>query len=191
MLNRDDRIRRWRKHGNCVLSHVIAKERDYVAVMSVGSPGGGLWHVVCPELGNALPEVSHLTRLWPGIINCHFALLSRNSDCRPSAFSEALTERLYVVHWVEWCPSGDIVHSHPTSLSVLPVVSCLIARVFLWSIRSRQGFCVGVISFRCAVVRCGGDPRMYFVQSRTVTRGTVYCTFVRADAWSDFSRDLV
>ena len=46
-------------------------------------------------------------------------------------------------------------------------------------------------SFRCLMVRCGDDPRMYFVQSRTFTRGTVDCTFVRADAWLDFSRDLV
>ena len=74
---------------------------DYVAVMSVGSPGGVLWHVVCPKLGYTLPEVSHLTRLWPGIINRHFTLLSQESDCSPSAFSEALTERLFVVHWVE------------------------------------------------------------------------------------------
>ena len=85
MLNRDNRIRRWRKHGNCVSSHVIAKERDYVAVMSVGSPGGVLWHVVCPKLCYALPKASHLTRLWPGIINRHFALLSQESDCRPSS----------------------------------------------------------------------------------------------------------
>ena len=92
MLSRDDRTRRWRKHGNCVSSNVIAKERDYVAVMSVGSPGGVVWHVVCPKLGYALPEVSHLTRLWPGIINRHFAQVSQEPDCRPSAFSEALTE---------------------------------------------------------------------------------------------------
>ena len=32
---------------------------------------------------------------------------------------------------------------------------------------------------------------MYFVLSRAVTCGTVDCTFVRADAWLDFSRDLV
>ena len=32
---------------------------------------------------------------------------------------------------------------------------------------------------------------MYFVLSRAVTRGTVDCTFVRADVWLDFSRDLV
>ena len=55
---------------------MIAKEREYVAVMSVGFPGVVLWHVVCPKLGCALPEASHLTRLLPGIINRHFALLS-------------------------------------------------------------------------------------------------------------------
>ena len=78
---------------------MIAKEREYAAMMSVGLPGVVLLHVVCPKLGYALPEVSHLTRLLPGIINRHFALLSQESDCRPSAFSEALTERLFV-HWV-------------------------------------------------------------------------------------------
>ena len=88
--------------GHCVfLSHVIAEEQDCAAVMSVGSPGGVLWHVVCPKLGYALPEVSYLTHLWPGIINRHFTLLSRESDSGPSAFSETLTERLFVVHRVE------------------------------------------------------------------------------------------
>ena len=71
MLNRDDGTRRWPLR---FLSHVIAEEQDCAAVMSVGSPGGVLWHVVCPKLGYALPEVSHLTRLWPGIINRHFTL---------------------------------------------------------------------------------------------------------------------
>ena len=93
MLNRDDGTRRWRKHGHCVLSHVIAKEREDVAMMSVR-----LWHI---ELCCTLPEASHLTRLWPGIINRHFTLLSQESDSSPSAFSEALTERLFIVHWVE------------------------------------------------------------------------------------------
>ena len=96
VLNRDDRIRRWKIHGNFVLSPVIAKERDNVAVMSVWSPGGVLWHVVCPKLGYALPEVSHLTRLRPGIINRYFALLSQESDCRPSAFNEVMAKRLFV-----------------------------------------------------------------------------------------------
>ena len=178
-------------NGNCVLSHVIAKERDYVAVMSVGSPGGFLWHVVCPKLGYALPEASHLTCLWPGIINRHFALLSQESDCRSSAFSEVLTERLFVAHWIESCPSGDTMYSHPSSLSVLPLVSRFIARVFLLSIRSIQRINVGAVGFWCSVVRCGGDPRMYFVLSRAVTCGTVDCTFVRTDAWLDFSQDLV
>ena len=170
---------------------MIAKEREYAVVMSVGSLGGVLWNVVCPKLGYARPEASHLTRLWPGIINRHFALLSQESDCRPSAFSEALTERLFVVHRVEKCPSGDAMYSHPSSLSALPVVSRFIAGVFLLSIRSIQGFCVGVTSVWCSVVRCGGDPRMYFVLSRAVTRGAVDCTFVRTGAWLDFSRDLV
>ena len=89
---------------------MIAKEWEYVAVMFVGSPDGILWHVVFPKLGCALPEVSHLTRLWPGVINRHFCLLSQESDCRSSAFSEILTERLFVVQWVEYSPSGDTVY---------------------------------------------------------------------------------
>ena len=101
MLNRDDGTRRWRKRGHCVLSHVIVEERDHAAVMSVGSPGGVLWHVVCAKFGYALPEVSHLTRLWPGIINHYLILLSQEPDRSPSAFSEALTERLFVLSWVE------------------------------------------------------------------------------------------
>ena len=32
---------------------------------------------------------------------------------------------------------------------------------------------------------------MYFVLSRAVASGTVGCTFVGADTWLDFSRDLV
>ena len=39
MFSRGNRIQRWRKHGNCVSSQKIAKEREYVAVMSVGLPG--------------------------------------------------------------------------------------------------------------------------------------------------------
>ena len=80
---------------------MTAKEREYVTVMSVGFPGVILWHVVCPKLCRALPEASHLARLWPGIINHHLALLPYESDCRPSAFSEVLAKRLFVVHWVE------------------------------------------------------------------------------------------
>ena len=68
---------------------MIAKEREYVAVLSVGFPGVVLWHVVCPKLCCTLPEFSHLTRLWPGIMNRHFALLYQESDSSPSAFSEA------------------------------------------------------------------------------------------------------
>ena len=50
-------------------------------------------------------------------------------------------------------------------LLFLPVVSFFIAGIFLWSIRSMQGFCVGVVSFWCSVVRCVGDPRMYVLNS--------------------------
>ena len=82
------------------MAAVSRVKQKYVAVMSVGSPSGVLWHV-CPKLGCALPEASHLTCLWPSIINRHFTLLSQESDCSPSAFSEALTEKLFVMHWVE------------------------------------------------------------------------------------------
>ena len=111
MLSRGNMVRSWREHGNCVSSQVIAKEREYVAVMSVGSPGVVLWHVVCPKLCCALPKASHLTHSWPGIINRHFALLSQESDCRSSAFSEDLTEKLFIVHRVEWCSSRDTHHA--------------------------------------------------------------------------------
>ena len=39
---------------------MIAMEREYVAVMSVGLPGVILWHIV---LSRTLLEASHLTRL--------------------------------------------------------------------------------------------------------------------------------
>ena len=77
-----------------------------------------------------LPEASHLTRLWPGIINRHLALLPQEFDSRPSAFSEVLAKWLFVVHWVEWCPSGDTMYSHPSSLSVFPVSLALHHRGF-------------------------------------------------------------
>ena len=109
---------------------MIAKERERVTVMYVGFPGVILWHIVCPKLCRALPKASHLTYLWPGIINRHLALLSQESDCRPSAFSEVLAKRLFVVHWVEWCSSGDTVYSHPSSFSVFPAVSRFITGVF-------------------------------------------------------------
>ena len=80
---------------------MTAKERKYVTVMSVGFPGIILGHVVYPKLCRALPEALYLTRLWPGIINHHLALLPQESDCPPSAFSEVLAKRLFVVHWVE------------------------------------------------------------------------------------------
>ena len=119
------------------------------------SPGGVLWHVVCPKLGYALPEVSHLTRLWPGIINRHFALLSQEFDCCPLVLSEDMAKkRLFVVHRVEKCSSGDIVHSHPSSFSVFQVVSRFITGIFLLSIFSMQGFSVGAVGFRCSMVTC-------------------------------------
>ena len=71
------------------------------AVMSVGFPGVILWHVIGPKLCRALPEASHRTCLWPGIVNHHLALLLQESDCCPSAFSEVRAKRLFVVHWVE------------------------------------------------------------------------------------------
>ena len=155
-FSRGNRIQRWREHGNCVSSQMIAKERECVAMMSVGLPGVVLWHIACPKLCCTLPEASHLTSLSPGIINRHLALLSQESDSRPSAASEVLAKRLFIVHWVEWCSSGDTVYSDPSSFSVFPVVSRFItgARGFLLSIRSMHGFSVGTVSFWCSVVRC-------------------------------------
>ena len=60
---------------------------------------------------------------------------------------------------------------------------------FFLSNRSILGFCASAISALWsdaeAIHEC------IFVLSRAVTRGTVDCTFVRTDAWLDFSRDLV
>ena len=80
---------------------MTAEERKYVTVMSVGSPGVILWHVVGPKLCHALPEASHLTCLWPGIINHHLVLLPQESDCCPPAFSDVMAKRLFAVQWVE------------------------------------------------------------------------------------------
>ena len=80
---------------------MIAKKREYVAMMSVGLPGVVQWRIACPKLCCTLPEASHLTRLWPSIITLHLALLPQESDSRPSAVSEVLAKRLFVVHWVE------------------------------------------------------------------------------------------
>ena len=77
---------------------MIATVRDYVAVMS---PGVVLWHTTCQKFCSALPEASHLTLLWPGIVNRHLALLSQEFDSRPSAFSEVLTKWPFVMHRVE------------------------------------------------------------------------------------------
>ena len=69
---------------------MIAKERCYVAVMSVGLPGVVLWHITCPKFSSTSPEASRLTRfLWPSIVTRHLAL-SQEFDSRPSAFSEVL-----------------------------------------------------------------------------------------------------
>ena len=106
-----------------------AEERKRVTVMSVGFPGVILWHT-CPKFCRALPEASHFTCLKPGIISQHLALLPQEFDCCPPALSEVIATRLFIVHWVEWCPSGDIVHSRPSSFSVLPVVSRFITGIF-------------------------------------------------------------
>ena len=126
-------------------------------MMPVGFPGVVQRHITCPKFCSTLPEASHLTRLWPGIINRYFILLSQESDCRSSAISEVLTERLFVAHWVEWCPSGDAMYSYPSSLSVLPVVSRFITRFFFLSIRSTGVLC------RCCqfLVLCGQMLRRY------------------------------
>ena len=114
MFSRGNRIQRWRKHGNCVSSQMIVKERKYVAVMSVGLPGVVLWHIACPN--SVVPSrdiASH-----PFVARYHqssLRSLSQESDSRPSAVSEVLAKRLFVVHWVEWCSSGDTVYSHPYS----------------------------------------------------------------------------
>ena len=58
---------------------MTAKVRKDVTVLSVGFPGVILWHVTCPKLCRALPEASHFTCLWPGIINQHLALMPQKN----------------------------------------------------------------------------------------------------------------
>ena len=79
-------VHKWRKHCICSSIQMVAKD---------------LYHILCPKLGSSFLEASHPTRLWPSIINLHPALLSQESDSRPSAFSEVLAMRLFVVHSVE------------------------------------------------------------------------------------------
>ena len=154
--------------------------------MSVGFPGVILEHVVCPKLCRAL----HLTRLRPGIINHHLALLPKN-----------LTVVLLrsVRSWQKGCSS--CIGSNGVRLAI---PCTLTHRPSLFSQQSRassQGF------FSCPSVPCRDsvwvlsvsgarwsdvdDPRIYFVLLGTVTCGTVDFTFVRTDAWLYFSRDLV
>ena len=86
---------------------MTAKERKYMIVMSVGFLGVILWHFICPKLCRALPEASHLTCVWTGIINHHLALLSQESDCCPPAFSE-----IFLLCF----PSGLVLHHRGYSL---------------------------------------------------------------------------
>ena len=191
MFSRGNRIQRWRKHGNCVSSQMITKEQEYVAVMSVGLPGVVLWHIVCPKPCCARPEASHFTRLWPGIINRHLA-------CCPKNLTVVLLRSAR--SWQNGCSS--CIGSNGVRLAI---PCTLTHRPFLFSQLSRassQGFfscppvpyrdSVSVLSVS-GVLRsyAEGDPRMYFVLSRAVASSTVDCTFVRTDAWLDFSRDLV
>ena len=93
---------------------MIATERDYVAVMSVVFLGVVLWHIV-HKISTTLPGASHLTRLWPGIVNRHLARLSQEFDTRPHAFTEVLAKKLFTMQWVEQSPLGDAMYSHPSS----------------------------------------------------------------------------
>ena len=115
---------------------MTAKERKYVTVMSVGFPGVILWHVVCPKLCRALPEASHLTLLWPGIINHHLALLPQESDLRSVRLCKKAVRRAVgriVIVW-RYCALS------PIFLLCFPVVSHFVIGVVLLSIRSMQGF---------------------------------------------------
>ena len=186
MLSRGNRILTQKEHACCVSGQMTAKERKYVTVMSVGFPGVILWHVICPKLCRALPEASHLTCLWPGIINHHLALLPQESDCCPPAFSEVMVKK--------GCSS--CIWSNSVRLAILCTFTHLPLLFSHQSRASSQGFfscpsvpcrefSVGAVGFRCLMAR------MYFVLSGGVTHGTVDCTFVRTDAWLNFSRDLV
>ena len=118
------------------------KKKDYAAVVSFRFPDVVLWHITCPKFSGSIQEASHLTRLWPDIVNRHLALLSQEFDSRHAAFSEVLAKRLFGMHWVEQSPSGDAMYSHPSSHSVFPAVSCFVTWVLLLFIRAMMGFSV-------------------------------------------------
>ena len=101
MFSLCDSVLIWRMH--CIGSSIqmVAEELSCFAVMSVVSPGVVGWHILCSKLGGPFPKASHLTHPWPRIIYLHLVLLSQESDSRPSAFSEVLTNRLIIVHWIE------------------------------------------------------------------------------------------
>ena len=156
--------------------HMTAKERKYVAVTSVGLPGVVLWHVACPKLCCALPEASHLTRLWPGIINRHLALLSQESDSRPSAFSEVLAIGC------SSCIGSSVRLAIPCTLTHLPSLFSQSSRA------SSQRF------FSCPSVPCRDSVLVVLSVSGA---GTVTLWHGRLQIrqelmrWLDFSRDLV
>ena len=120
------RVRLPPRHPRCVAQRANGDLGTHVQLgCQVSSCGISFAKLCC-----TLPDASHLTRLWPGIINPHLALLFQESDSRLSAVSEVLAKRLFVLHWVEWCSSGDTVYSHPSSFSFFPVVSRFITGFF-------------------------------------------------------------
>ena len=99
-------------------------------------------------MSSTLPEASHLTHLWPSLVKRHLALLSEDSDNRPSAFSEVLAKWLFVVHWIEQSLSDDAMYV------LSPIVpSRLVTGVLPLSIRAVRGFSVDVVGLWWPVVR--------------------------------------
>ena len=76
----------------------------------------------CPKLCRALPEASHLTCLWTGIINHHLAVLSQESDCCPPAFSVVKARKLFVMNG-----------SYSVRLSILCILTHLPSLFSQWS----------------------------------------------------------
>ena len=162
-----------------------------MTVMSVGFPSVVLWHVVCPQLCRALPQTSHLTRLWQGITNHHLALLPQKSDCCHSAFNEVLAEKAVR----RSIGSNSVRLSILCTLTYLPSLLSQNVSRFITGFFSRLFVpyrdSVSVLSVVDALWSDADAIHECIWLSRTVTCGTVDCTFVGADAWLDFCQDLV
>ena len=88
--------------------------------------------------------------------------------------------------------SGDAMYSYPPSLSVFPVVSCFVTRGFALAHPCHDGIQCRCCQFRVACVPMLRRPTSVFYPAASCRRWRgKFCTFVRSDAWLNFSWDLV